>query len=133
MDANDSLPAFHSTKVLYAAKAKGRLRLGLFAQIQTSPSGLETGRGLSRTALTTLKIVVLPPMPSAKAITASAVTPGLRASMRKPNRMSCSMSPPLGQQVLILLRVQPEAFHQSRQIRAQRLRRGCHPRPNHRL
>src|SRR5215469_13459561 len=88
MLSNAALPAFHSAYVLYAANANGRFRAGLFAQIHTRRSGSRPGSGLRRTALTTLKIAVLPPMPRARAIVASAVTPGLRASIRRPRRRS---------------------------------------------
>src|SRR5215469_309645 len=91
MLSNAALPAFHSAYVLYAAKANGRFRAGLLAQIHTKRSGSRPGSGLRRTALTTLKIAVLPPIPRASAAVASAVTPGLRASIRKPKRMSWSI------------------------------------------
>src|SRR5580700_396858 len=42
------------------------------------------------TASTTLKIAVFAPMPRAKVRTATAVKPGLFASIRQPYRMSCS-------------------------------------------
>src|ERR1051326_8476762 len=91
MDSSDGMPARHSEKAQYEVNAKGRLRCGLLAHIQTRRSGSATGRGRSRTAFTTLNTAVLPPMPSASAMTASAVAPGLRMSMRRPNRTSWSM------------------------------------------
>ena len=55
-----------------------------------SRSGSAYGRGLRRTALTTLKIAVFAPTPSARAATATSVNPGRATSVRKPYLMSCS-------------------------------------------
>ena len=55
------------------------------AETEERPSS----RGLTSTALTTLKISVLAPMPSAKVMTATKVNPGLLISVRKPCRRSC--------------------------------------------
>src|SRR5215510_11797668 len=52
--------------------------------------GSAYGRGPSRTALTMLNIAVLAPMPSASAMTATAVSAGAFKSVRTPNRKSCS-------------------------------------------
>src|ERR1035438_8435408 len=46
-------------------------------------SGWGYGSGWSRTAFTTEKMAVLAPMPSASAVTAVAVNPGLRLSKRQ--------------------------------------------------
>jgi hypothetical protein len=52
--------------------------------------GIGNGNGRSNTALTTLKMAVLAPIPSASAIVATMLTLGDLSSMRSPNRMSCS-------------------------------------------
>ena len=51
-------------------------------QTPTSVSGSSKGRGFSKTPLTTLKMAVLPPMPSASVSTETAVNKGVRASLR---------------------------------------------------
>src|SRR5689334_7093160 len=56
--------------------------------IVTSRSGSAYGSGSKRTALTTLKAAVLTPTPNAIVSIAVAVKPGLRASVRNPNRTS---------------------------------------------
>jgi hypothetical protein len=48
------------------------------------------GNGRNNTALTTEKIAVLAPMPSASVITATAVNPGCLSKLRAPKRMSFS-------------------------------------------
>ena len=55
---------------------------------ETSRSGCGKGRGFKRTALTTLKMAVLAPIPTASTMTAAAVKPGLLARPRRPWRMS---------------------------------------------
>lgn len=57
----------------------------------TSLSGWGNGNGRSMTALMTLKMAVFAPMPSASVNSATAVNPGLRASMRMPYFTSCQM------------------------------------------
>jgi hypothetical protein len=47
-----------------------------------SREGSRSGSGFSSTPCTTLKIAVDAPMPSASVSTATAVNPGVRASMR---------------------------------------------------
>ena len=54
-------------------------------QTDTSCDGSSTGSGLSSTAFTSVKIVVLAPMPSASESAATMVNPGLFASSRAPN------------------------------------------------
>ena len=51
-------------------------------QAPTSASGSSKGRGFSKTPLTTVKIAVLAPMPSASVSTETAVNKGVRASLR---------------------------------------------------
>jgi hypothetical protein len=65
-----------------------RPRLGLTEAIRTSRSGLRYGSGRSNTALTTLKIAVLAPMPNASVSTATAVKPGFFSNWRKAKRRS---------------------------------------------
>jgi hypothetical protein len=57
---------------------------GLLERAIISRSGSGNGRGLRRTALTTLKIAVVAPIPSASATTATTAKPGLLASVRMP-------------------------------------------------
>ena len=56
----------------------------------TSRSGAGNGSGRSRTALTTEKMAVLAPMPSASATMATAANPGAFHSARAPYLMSLS-------------------------------------------
>ena len=56
----------------------------LVANTITRRSAAVKGSGCSRTALTTLKIAVLAPMPSASVRTAMALKPGFLDSMRAP-------------------------------------------------
>src|SRR4030081_1257500 len=66
----------------------GRFALPEFARrshTTTSRSGSLNGNGRSSTALTTLKIAVFAPMPSASVMTATAVNPGFFKSWRKAN------------------------------------------------
>ena len=49
----------------------------------TSRSGSAYGSGRSSTPFTTVKIVVVAPIPSASVATATAVNPGVRRSARK--------------------------------------------------
>ena len=56
----------------------------------TSRFGSANGAGFSRIAFTTEKTAVLAESPSASTSTATAVTPGLRASERSAERVSCS-------------------------------------------
>ena len=60
----------------------GQPRSTLLSQIRTSWSGSANGSGLSITALTTLKMAVLAPTPSASVRAATAVNPGLLRSAR---------------------------------------------------
>ena len=62
-----------------------------FDHSMTSRSGSRYWSGSSSVAYTTLKMAVLPPMPSASASNATAVKPGLFASMRRPYRTSRQM------------------------------------------
>src|SRR5579871_1196215 len=57
--------------------------LSYFTRSATTPSGFDTPPGLSNTWLTTLKIAVLAPIPSAKAATAVRLNAGLLASVRQ--------------------------------------------------
>src|SRR5215510_13226252 len=52
-------------------------------------SGCAYGSGLSNTVLTTEKIAVFAPIPSANVSTATNVRPGFLANIRTPNRKSC--------------------------------------------
>ena len=54
----------------------------------TSLSTSRTGSGRSSTAYTTEKMAEFAPVPNASASTATAVTPGLRSSIRTAKRMS---------------------------------------------
>src|SRR5205823_8931872 len=56
--------------------------------IHTSRSGFLKGSGRSNTALTTLKIAVFAPMPSASVSTATAVKPGFFSNWRRANLRS---------------------------------------------
>jgi hypothetical protein len=56
---------------------------------QTSSSGAATGSGRSTTASTSVKTVVIPPIPQASASTAARVSPGVRRNCRSAKRMSC--------------------------------------------
>ena len=56
---------------------------GLVSQTITRRSGSWNGRRCSMAALTTLKIAVLAPMPSASVRAATAVKPGLRAQFAR--------------------------------------------------
>src|SRR5262249_45312993 len=51
---------------------------------RTSSSGFRYGSGLRRTALTTLKIAVVAPIPSVIQMMAATVKPGFERNMRKP-------------------------------------------------
>ncbi len=62
----------------------------LVAQMRTSRSEAGKGSGRSSTALTTLKMAVLAPMPSPRVRTATIVKVGFRRSMRAPTRASWS-------------------------------------------
>ena len=62
----------------------GKPRWVAFSQTRTSWSGFLNGSGRSRIALTTLKMAVFAPMPSASASTAMAVNAGLFVSIRRP-------------------------------------------------
>src|SRR6266513_1374509 len=57
----------------------------LFSQIHTSRSGFLKGNGRSSTALTTLKMAVFAPMPSASVSTATALKPGFFSNWRMAN------------------------------------------------
>src|SRR5882762_4159503 len=57
----------------------------------TSRSGFSTGMGWKKTALTTVKIAVLAPMPRASVTTATMVNPGDLRKPRNAYRMSCPM------------------------------------------
>ena len=59
-------------------------------QTITNRSGSEYGSGCKSTPLTTLKIAVFAPMPSASVRIATAVKPGFFASILIPYRKSCS-------------------------------------------
>src|SRR5271154_3858268 len=56
---------------------------------ETSRLGSGKGSGCKSTAFTTLKIVVVAPIPSARVRMATAAKPGLFASIRSPYRTSC--------------------------------------------
>src|ERR1700687_1638904 len=56
-------------------------------------SGSGKGNGRRSTPYTTVKIAVLAPMPRASVKTATAVNPGIFASIRKAYRMSCQSVP----------------------------------------
>jgi hypothetical protein len=56
---------------------------GLFSATRTTRLGSRNGSGRSRTALTTLKIAVLAPMPRAKVRMAMRLNVGLFARRRK--------------------------------------------------
>src|SRR6185436_877420 len=66
----------------------GRFSPGARCQTPTSESGSVNGRGLSSTPLTTLKMAVLAPMPSARVRMATTVNPGVRRRRRvmRPSR-----------------------------------------------
>src|SRR6266540_3381616 len=59
-----------------------------FSETNTSRPGSLNGGGRSSTALTTLKIAVFAPMPSASVSTATAVKPGFFSSWRMANLRS---------------------------------------------
>src|SRR3989454_12001952 len=59
-----------------------------FSETNTSRPGSLNGSGRRRTALTTLKIAVFAPMPSASVSTATAVKPGFFSNWRKANLRS---------------------------------------------
>jgi hypothetical protein len=63
---------------------------GLLPQKRANRSGCGNGSGRNSVALTTLKIAVFAPIPSASIITASAVKPGFFHNIRAPYRRSCS-------------------------------------------
>ena len=54
----------------------------------TNSPGAATGSGRSRTASTSVKTVVIPPIPQASASTAAHVSPGARRNCRSANRRS---------------------------------------------
>src|SRR5688572_18140976 len=60
------------------------------ARIWTRAPGSVTGSGFHTIALSIEKIVVFTPMPSATESTATLTVPGLRRSVRRPKRRSCS-------------------------------------------
>ena len=67
----------------------GQPRSTLLSQMRTSRSGSAKGSGRNITALTTLKIAVLAPTPSASVTAATRVKPGLFRSARPAYRRSC--------------------------------------------
>jgi hypothetical protein len=73
---------FQSKK--FAGVTRQRPCSGTFSHKETSRSGFWYGKGRNITALTTLKIAVLAPIPKASVITAIAVAPGCFRSMRAP-------------------------------------------------
>src|ERR1041385_6169089 len=94
MRASASNEVVRSLMAAYSWPDRGRFARPEFARLShtvISRSGSLKGRGRSRTALTTLKIAELAPMPSASVMTAIAVNPGLFDSDRRPNRMSLIM------------------------------------------
>src|SRR2546425_1147383 len=85
MLSNDALCRCQSSTFNPELRESVKSRLGLTEAIRTSRSGSRYGRGCNNTALTTLKIAVFAPMPSASVSTATAVKPGFFNSSRKAN------------------------------------------------
>src|SRR5437016_6108390 len=88
MLSNDALCRCQSSTFNPELRESVTSRLGLTEAIRTSRSGSRYGRGRSSTALTTLKIAVFAPMPSASVSTATAVKPGFLSNWRKANLKS---------------------------------------------
>src|SRR6266513_5015913 len=88
MLSNDALCRCQSSTFNPELRESVTPRLGLTEAIRTSRSGSRYGSGRSNTALTTLKMAVFAPMPSASVSTATAVKPGFFRSWRKANLRS---------------------------------------------
>src|SRR5439155_7684992 len=88
MLSNDALCRCQSSTFNPELRESVTSRLGLTEAIRTSRSGSRYGSGRSKTALTTLKIAVFAPMPSASVSTATAVKPGFFSNWRKANLRS---------------------------------------------
>src|SRR6185295_10209592 len=82
----------------------------------TSSSGSGTGSERNSTGLTTLKMAVFAPMPSASATSAVSVKPGVRSRLRSPNVRSRSIASPglLQQRGLRLSRLVDDAAVEQR-------------------
>ena len=78
-----------STKFAGATENVGQPRCRLFSNRMISRSLCGNGNGCSTTALTTLKMAVVAPMPSASVSRATAVKPGCCRSSRRAYRRSC--------------------------------------------
>src|SRR5580658_477434 len=84
------LPLFQFSKAPYESKTGGAFGSRTnFSQITTSRSGFRKGSGCSRTALTTLNIAVVAPIPSASVRITTVVNPGVRAKVRAAYATSC--------------------------------------------
>jgi len=79
------LKARHDAKLpgVTGSASPAILNRGLVSQSMTSRSGSRYGSGLRRTELTTVKIDVLAPMPSASTITEAAANAGVLFNARK--------------------------------------------------
>src|SRR5437667_4638111 len=88
MLSNDALCRCQSSTFNPELRESVTSRLGLTEAIRTSRSGSRYGRGCNNTALTTLKIAVFAPTPSASVSTATAVKPGFFSNWRKANLRS---------------------------------------------
>ena len=84
MRSNALLCRRHSTKFGGEATFSSYPCFGLRSQSVTRRSGSGNCRGRNRTVLTTLKMAVFAPMPSASDNAATVVKLGLFASMRRP-------------------------------------------------
>ena len=62
--------------------------------MRASSDGAANGAGLKTSALTTLKMAVLPPIATASVAIATDENPGLRTSRRQPYAASCFSSDP---------------------------------------